>query len=427
MPAGSPMPDPSAPRTIGRSLSRRQFLARAGLLGAGALAGGSLLAACGGGDDEATSDAADTTTAGAASETTAAAAGTAGTAGATETSASAATKLGGKLTFLNWPLYIENDQDPGSSPTLKGFTAKTGVKVDYTAGIDGNDSFYTKYEPDLAKGHGIGIDLVVLTSWMAARMIEKGFVQPLDAAAIPNKANLLPQYANPTWDPGNTYSLPWASVIAGIGYYPEKCGFEITSVNDLFDPRLKNRVTILDELRDTVGLVLLGMGVDPAKATLEEMLAACDKVGKAREAGQFRRITGNSYAEDLGLGDVWAAIAWAGDIASLQKDHPDLQWVYPKEGATLATDNLLIPIGAPNKAAADAFVNYVYDPAVAGPLHEAINFPGAVSGEVQHMGAGAQKSVFLNPPAGTNLVEFRILTADEDEKLSEAFAKATQQ
>lgn len=392
---------PSDPRGRRAGLTRRQLLARGGLLGAGALLAPALLAACGDDDDGAT-----------------AATGAAGT--------GAAGSKTGTVTMLNWPLYLENDQDPQAAPSIKGFTAATGIEVDYTVGIDGNDSFYTKYEPELSKGRGIGVDIVVLTSWMAARMIEKGFVQPFDEANMPNKKKLKAPLASPAWDRGRSHALPWAIVLAGIGYYPEKTGFEITSMNDLFDPRLKNRVTILDEMRDTVGLTMLGMGLDPATGGVDDVKKAIDKIGRARDGGQFRKVTGNSYTEDLGLGDVWAAVAWAGDIATLQADHPDLQWVFPAEGAMAGVDNAMIPIGAPNKAGAEAFLNYMYDPKVAGPFSAAISYPSPVEGAEQFMPEAARKSVFVNP-SGVKTFEFRSLTEDEDAEVAEAFAKATQQ
>ena len=373
-------------------ISRRQFIAAVGAVGAA-----SALNACGGGTKTVSS-----TSAG-----------------------SGDPSQNDKITMLNWVLYIENDLDPPKSPTINGFTEVTGIKVDYRSEIDGNESFYTKYEPQLAKRKGIGADIAVLTSWMAARMIEKGFTVPLDDARIPNKVNLLPEFADPAWDPGRAHTLPWATVLAGIAYYPDRCGFELKSINDLFDRRLSNRVTVLDELRDTVGLFMLGDGLDPATGSLDDMKKGVARIKQARANGQIRKVAGNSYTEDLRLRDTWAAIAWAGDVAQLQKDNPDLKWLFPVEGTMKAVDSAFILQGAANPHGAESFLNYVYDPEVAGPLYEAIQYPAPVKGAVDHMSAAAKLSGFLNPTG--NLVEFRVLSPGEDNELSEAFAKATQQ
>ena len=120
-----------------------------------------------------------------------------------------------------------------------------------------------------------------------------------------------------SFDPGRKFSVPWLSGMTGIGYNPKKTGRELTSINDIFDPKFKGQVTMLTEMRDTIGLVMLGEGKDPAKATVADCKAAAAKIKKARESGQIRKFTGNDYAEDLAAGNIAAAIAWSGDIQGL--------------------------------------------------------------------------------------------------------------
>ena len=330
------------------------------------------------------------------------------------------------ITMLNWPLYIEDD-DPATSPTLKGFTEATGIKVRYESSIDGNESFNTKYFETLENGQGIGADIIVLTSWNAARYIGAGVVEPFDTALFPNKSNVINQLANPEWDPGRTLSIPWAAGQTGLAYWPDKVGGRITDVNAIFDPAFKGKVTLLDEMRDTVGLTMLGMGNNPQTGTVDQMIAAVDKISQARDDGQFKRISGNDYTEDLALGDTWLAVAWSGDIASLQAEYPDLEWVIPQQGGMIWVDNAMIPVGAKNPAGANQFLNYVYDPAVAGPLYEAINYTSPVQGAEEYMTAAARQSPFINPPATPPLYDFRVVTPEEAEQVERAFIAATEQ
>ncbi len=332
---------------------------------------------------------------------------------------------GSTVSFLNWPMYIEND-DASTSPTLRLFTESTGIKVDYRPEIDSNDGFWTKYEPFLAKGDGIGADLVVLTSWLAARFIEQGFAQPFDTTAFPNKANVTSSRANPSWDPGRTRSIPWTVGQTGIAYFPDKVGGRIESISDLLAPALRNRVSILDEWRDTLGLFMLDLGLDPTKANLNEAKQAMAVIKKARDAGQFRKIAGNSYTDDLLTGEVWAAVAWSGDIASLKKDAPGIEFVLPPKGAMSFTDNALIPIGAKNPRGAAMLLNNVYDPTVAGPLYEAISYVPSVRGAAQYMTAAGSSNPFINPPKGSKLYEFDAVPADVDAELATLFVEATQ-
>jgi spermidine/putrescine transport system substrate-binding protein len=395
------------PRVLAELTSRRRFLGRGALALGGLAVGPALLAAC------------------SSSSTTSTSATTAGTAAGGAGSTIAVPK-GGSITFLNWPLYIEDD-DPTTSPTIKSFTEQTGTTVNYKSEIDGNDSFYEKYEPQLSKGQGIDADIIVLTSWMAARMIEKNFVQDFAPGLFPNKSNVVDRLANPDWDPGRAKSIPWAIGQTGIAYYPDKVGGKIDSIDALFDPKFKGKVTILDEMRDSIGLTMLSMGMNPETATVPEMLKAVEKIKTARDAGQFKKITGNSYTEDLNLGDTWIAMAWSGDIASLKKDQPGLEFVIPKEGGMNFVDNAMIPIGAPNKAGATAFLNHVYDPKVAAGLYESIVYVPPVKGAIENMTPEAKENILLNPPPVPKLHEFKILTPDEDEQLNRAFVEATQQ
>ncbi len=381
------------------SLSRRQFIVRAGLL---AGFGPGLLAACGG-DDKSSS----------------------ATEAATDGSA-AATSTGGVVRIAAWPFYIENDQNPKKAATIANFIKKTGIDVDYQLAIDDNVSFTAKFEGDLKAGKGIGFDIAQPTSWMASKWIANGWVEPFPVDKIPNKVNVIDSLASPPWDPDRSKSLPYSLIQTGIAYYPDKIDGEITSIKDLFNPKLKGKITILSEMRDSVGFMLLMMGVKPADAKLEEMLKACEELKKLRDAGQFRKITGNGYIEDLGAGDTAAAMAWSGDVAGIQIDNPDLKWVLPSEGGILSSDTLIIPKGG-NTDTAAAWINYLYDPTVSGPLFEAINYGSPVKGAADSMTAEAKANPVINPAPDAALYAWRDLTDDEQNQVDEAFVAATQQ
>jgi len=392
--------------------SRRRFMSRGAVLLGGLAISPSILAACGSSKKSTDTSSGDTGTTVASGE------------------ADLAALKGTSMTMFNWPLYIEGD-DPTTSPTIKGFTDKYGVKVTYESNIDGNDTFTTKYQPDLEAGKGIGADLIVLTSWQAATYVESGWVEAWPDGYFPNISNVIATQANPEWDPDRKHSIPWAIGQTGIAYWPSKVGGTLDSIDALFDEKFKGKVTILDEMRDSVGLAMLSMGNDPTTGGLDQENAAIAKIAAARDAGQFRKITGNGYTEDLQLGDTWIAMAWSGDIASLKADNPDLadsiEFYIPKEGGMSFTDNAMIPVGAKNAPGAATFMNFVYQPEIAGPLYESINYVSPVKGAIDFMTADAKTNIYINPAEDSKLYEFRILPAAEDEELSRAFTAATQQ
>jgi spermidine/putrescine transport system substrate-binding protein len=288
----------------------------------------------------------------------------------------------GEFTMSTGPLYIDKGKGGVDGPggTLAEFEDETGVHVDYLEDINSNESFFAKIRPDLANGDSGGRDIIIATDWMAKRYADLGYVQELDKEAIPKvEENLLPSLQDPEFDPNRSFTVPWASGMTGLIVNSDEAP-DITSVNDLFDPQYKGKVTVLAELRDTVPLFLKADGIDPAEATKEEWLATIDKIKEAVDSGQFRDITGNDYIVDLPRGDSVAAIGWSGDAVQLALDDPAIEFRMPDEGCILWSDDMIIPVGADNPGGAYAFMDYVYEPENAAQIAAYVNYTTPVEG-----------------------------------------------
>src|SRR3954452_24527689 len=166
---------------------------------------------------------------------------------------------------------------------------------------------------------------------MVARLIRLGWVQKLDQANIPNSKNLEPNLRDVEFDKGRLYSLPWQSGFTGIAYNPKATnGKKIETIDQLLtDPSVKGKVTLLTEMRDTVGLTIHSMGKDPASFTDDDFNAAMDKLQKAKDAGQLKGFTGNEYGKGLASGDIAACVACTGDVVQLNADNPYFGYVLP--------------------------------------------------------------------------------------------------
>jgi spermidine/putrescine transport system substrate-binding protein len=331
-------------------LTRRQLLGR-GAAGASVLTVPGLLAACGGGG---------------------------GIKAPTHAAASAPVKkvLAKTLNFSNWPLYIDVNAKTKRHPSLDQFTKKYGVNVSYTEDINDNPTFFGKIEGPLSHGQSVGRDIIVMTdsSGFPQRLIKLGWLEKLDKSAIPNIKNLQPVQQHPAWDPNRDYSLPWQSGMTGIGYDPSKVGGDLTSVDELLtNPKFKGKITLLTELADTMGLVMLSNGDDPSKVTAATWSKAVAKIKKAVNSGQVRQFTGNDYAPLLAKGDIWACFAWSGDMVQLQADHPHLKWSLPDSGGMIWTDNMLIPRGG-NVYTASVYMNFYYQPKIAAEVEDYVNY-----------------------------------------------------
>ncbi len=348
-------------RAAESGMPRRRVL-QAAALGSAAVAGSSLLAACGtkGGAGSATSSA------------------------PTVPDKSDTDKT---LNFSNWQLYIDVDEkDPNKRPTLDEFTKQTGVKVSYVEDINDNDSFYAKIAPALRAGQDTGKDIFALTDWMAARLIRQGYVQKVDKANLPNvDKNLIDSLKAPTWDPQREHSAPWQSGVTGIAYNSAKVG-EVKSVEELLTRAdLKGKVTVLTEWRDTIGLIMLQQGKDPANFTDDDFMNAVDYLQKANDSGQIRQFTGNDYSGLLADGTAYACMAWSGDVVQLQADNPDIKFVQPEAGMMIWADNMMIPNMAQHKKNAELLMNFYYDPAIAAQLTAYVQYISPVKGTKEAM------------------------------------------
>jgi spermidine/putrescine transport system substrate-binding protein len=369
---------------VHRALSRRQFLGRTAMAAGTLAVGSAFLSAC-------------------------------------KSKEGAATATG-TVRISNWPLYIDQK-------TITDFEAATGIKAEYTEDVNDNNEFFAKVEEPLKRGQSIDRDIVVLTDWMAGRFIKLGYTQPIDESKFPNKANLVAGLRNVGFDPGRTNSVPWMSGMTGLGYNPKRTGRELTSINDIFDPKFKGQVTMLTEMRDTLGLVMLGLGKDPTACTVDDAKAACAKIKQYRENGHIRAFTGNDYAEDLAAGNISAAIAWSGDIQGLAADNPDLKWVAPSEGAMLWSDNMMIPKTSDRPDLAVAFMNYVYDPVHSAQIVAEAPYLSPVEGvavELAKTNPDLASSALVNPPADVRarLRVFKWLEEAEETEFNRLFQDA---
>ena len=196
----------------------------------------------------------------------------------------------------------------------------------------------------LAACEPIKRDIIVMTDWMAARMIGLGWIQPLDASKVPNlHKNLIPALRKKPWDPDEKYHAPWQSGLTGIAYNADKTD-EVKSFTELLTRSdLKGKITLLTEMRDTMGFMLRTVGANPEKFTDAQWQNAIDSLHKSVSDGQVRSFNGNDYLNDLASGNTLACEAWSGDVIIAQQDNPNLKFVTPEEGLSLWADNMLDP------------------------------------------------------------------------------------
>jgi spermidine/putrescine transport system substrate-binding protein len=298
-----------------------------------------------------------------------------------------------QLRVLTWPQYIYVDE-PGSPGTVTRYEQASGATVDYEETWDNETSWNDVLAPTLGHGQPCGYDIVVPTYWVAARMVGRGWAEPVPLEAVPNHVNLDPAFLTMAWDRGAAYHLPWQAGITGIAYNPGLTGRDIQAVADLYAADLKGRVGLVRELRETMPLTMLMQGADPSRPTQAAADRALDQLEEATQAGQFAGFTGNEYLDDLRSGRFAACLAWSGDIVQLQRERPDIRFVIPAEGGIRWFDTMVIPRRAVDLAAAASWMNFVYDPPNAARITAAVQYISPVLGvqdELRALGGDAAK------------------------------------
>jgi spermidine/putrescine transport system substrate-binding protein len=330
------------------------------------------------------------------------------------------------LSFSNWPLYIDVSDDEKRRPTLDKFEKEYGTKVKYTEEINDNVEFFGKVRQQYAAGRSGGRDLHVVTDWLAARMARLGYVQKIDKSQTPNVVkNIEPSVASPDFDPKRELSVPWQSGQVLLIFRKDKVGGELTSVNDLFDPKFKGKVTMLSEMRDTVGSVLIADGKDPEKVSKDEALEAIEKIEKAASDGQIRRFTGNEYTKDILKGDSHAILGWSGDAVTLTDDD-NVGYKQPEEGFMIFTDSMQVPVGAPHAFTAQKFMDFVYRPEIQAAITAWVNYVPPVKG-AREIIRESDPEVADNPlifPDLSKAHDFKTFSPEEEREIDEAFQRA---
>lgn len=380
--------------------SRRRFLSGGTAAAAAVLFGPAVLAACGSGGQSSTSTGAGTT--------------------ALADNGEAAT---GTLRVSNWPLYI-------AEGFVADFQRSTGLTVDYKEDYSDDETWFAKVKEPLSRRQDIGCDLVIPSDVINSRLIGLGWLNEIRESRWPNKRNLQPELLNGGVDPGRKMTAPYMNGISGIAYNRKATGRDITSIDDLWDPAFKGRVSLLSDMRDSLGMIMLSQGDTPADPTPEGVQKAVDVVREQKDRGQIRRFTGADYGDDLAVGNTVIAQAYSGDINQLSADNPDLRFVVPDSGSTTTLQSMVIPYTTENQAAAEAWINYVYDRANYAKLVAYTQYLPVLTDmgdELGRIDPALASNPLVNPPQEllNRLTQWRPLTDEQGKHFTDAYAAVT--
>ena len=397
------MPNEIDPRLLSRlasnRTSRRRFMGGSAAAAAAAILGPSFLAACGSKEE-----------------------------GGGESPAASAppddgAPASGELRVSNWPLYMADG-------FVAGFQTATKITVDYKEDFNDNEQWFAKVKEPLSRKQDIGADLVVPTQFMAARILQLGWLNEIREARWTNKKNLREDLLNTKVDPGRKTTAPYMTGMVGLAYNRAATGKDITGIDDLWDPAFKGRVSLFSDTQDGLGMIMLSQGNSVEDPTTEAVQKAVDLVREQKEKGQIRRFTGNDYADDLAAGNIAVAQAYSGDVVQLQADNPDLKFIIPESGGDWFIDTMTIPYTTQNQAAAEEWINYVYDRANYAKLVAFVQYVPVLSDmndELDKIDPALAKNPLIVPPEADakRLKSWAPLTDEQTQEFNTMYAAVT--
>ncbi|WP_420800973.1 extracellular solute-binding protein [Phocoenobacter skyensis] len=253
---------------------------------------------------------------------------------------------------------------------LDNFTKETGIKVELST-LESNETMYAKLKLQAQEG---GYDVIAPSNYFISKMAKEGMLEELDHSKLPVIEDLNPDWLNKPYDEGNKYSLPQLLGAPGIAFNTDTYqGSQFTSWADLWKSEFKNKVQMLDDVREVFNIALLKIGADPNTQDPKVIKQAYEELLKLRP--NILSFNSDNPANAFISGEIEVGQLWNGSVRIAKKEEASLDMVYPKEGPVLWVDTLAIPKGAKNVDAAHKLINYLLSAKVAKELTLAIGYP----------------------------------------------------
>lgn len=257
----------------------------------------------------------------------------------------AAEEAKGEINVFVWTEYV-------SEAAIKGFEKETGIKV--------NVSTYSSNEDLLAKlkSEAEGTyDVILPSDYAVEYLVAQDKLAELDKEKLPNLANIDPAFLDEPYDPGNMYSVPYEGGVACIAVNQSKIDKEITSYGDLFDESLAGELVVLDDYRAVIGMTERAMGLSMNETDKDKLAEVETKLMSLKN--NIKLYDSDSPKSALISGDCNVGMIWSAEVALAMEENPDIEIVYPSEGAYVFLDNWCIPTGATHYDEAMEFINYM--------------------------------------------------------------------
>lgn len=321
----------------------------------------------------------------------------------------AAPSTGVTINVYNWGEYIANGTD-GSMDVNAEFTRRTGIEVNYTT-YDSNESLYSKLA-----GGGADYDVIIPSDYMVSKLINEGMLAELNFDNIPNFEYVDEKFRNTEYDPDNLYSVPYTWGMVGLFYNTEFVEEEITGWSALWDERYSGKILMFDNPRDAfcIAEVMLGYSMNTTDENELQEAAALLKQQKPL----VQAYVMDQIFDKMEGGEAWIAPYYSGDAAILVENNENIEFVIPEEGTNYFVDACCIPLTSSHKAEAEAYINFLCDPEIAGANMDYVGYSTPITAAKEYLDPEVVENpiyypdeellsnteVFINLPESANLM-----------------------
>ncbi len=289
------------------------------------------------------------------------------------------------LRVYNWHEYIDPD-------LVTRFEEEQGCRVIIDT-FDSNETMLASL-----KEGGAAYDILVPSSYMVKVLERERMIQPLDHARIPNLEHLDRVYLSETaFDKEMRVSVPYLVAPSVVAYIEGAIESPRASWHLLDQPALKGRITLLNDARETIGAALKALGYSLNTFDESELAEARDLV--IRWKRNIAAFESDLYNHGIASEEYLLVHGYAGDLFQSRETNPRVVVVVPEEGTSIACDDLVIPVDAPNPDLAHAFINFLCDPGVAAANMDYLRYlaPNRSAYELVSDEIRNEPTIFIDP------------------------------
>ena len=290
------------------------------------------------------------------------------------------------LYIYTWAGYTDQD-------LLDRFYDETGIKVVADV-FDSNESMLARVQA----GGGGAYSILYPSDYMVQKMAALNLLTQLDHTLIIGLEDLFPQFQDPIYDPGNTYSVPISWGTTGLIYNSKLLSTPPTDWEYLWENRdlVLKRMTLVNDVREVIGCSLRKLGYSYNSTNVENIKQAYEELLILRPA--IASFTTDGWRSQILVEDLLIAMCYSSDAAEIKPENEDLEYVTPRSGSSLWTDTLVIPKNAPNPYGAYQWINFMLQPDIAAQIVERLSFTTSSRTAYQILPEELKEDPTLFPP-----------------------------